>query len=333
MTAWSERTLDNVIKVKHGFAFRGEHFRETGELIVLTPGNFLDGGGFKAKSGKEKCYVGPFPRPYLLRKGDVVLAMTEQMQGLLGSTATIPEDGRYLHNQRIGLIQILDESVLDLRFCYHLFNCPPVREQIQATATGSKVRHTAPERLAQVRVALPDLNTQRAVARILDSIDDLIENNQRRIGLLEQMAQAIYREWFVKFRYPGHEHATFVDSPLGPIPSDWSVSELKDVSELDKTGIQPMRYPEEWFDHFSIPAFDDGMLPAVDSGESIKSGKFLLKERSVMVSKLNPRIERTWLAAPDPGRRAVTSTEFLILRPTSGVPVSFLYGLVRSDPC
>ena len=68
-----------------------------------------------------------------------------------------------------------------------------------------------------------NLPTQRKIASILSAYDDLIENNTRRIAILEEMAQAIYREWFVNFRFPGHENAKMVDSPLGQIPEGWEV--------------------------------------------------------------------------------------------------------------
>jgi type I restriction enzyme, S subunit len=232
MSDWREVTLGEALDVHHGFAFKGQYFREDGDFIVLTPGNFFDQGGFKPKSGKEKYYEGPFPSKYLLGAGDVVVAMTEQVQGLLGSTATIPEDSTYLHNQRIGLLEVTDHDKLDLRFAYHLMNAPSVRRQLQATATGAKIRHTAPERIKQVRAAVPEVGTQRKVAAILDCVDDLIKNNRRRVQLLVEMARAIYREWFVQFRYPGHEDAIFVDSPLGTIPENWGVRRLGDVIEL-----------------------------------------------------------------------------------------------------
>ncbi len=106
MTDWREVSLGEGIDVLHGYAFKGEYFCDEGELIVLTPGNFRDEGGFKPKSGKEKYYDGPFLPRFLLGKGDVVIAMTEQVEGLLGSSATIPTDDVYLHNQRIGLVQV-----------------------------------------------------------------------------------------------------------------------------------------------------------------------------------------------------------------------------------
>ena len=83
----------------------------------------------------------------VLRPGDLVIAMTEQGEGLLGSSAIIPADGSYLHNQRIGFIENLDEGKLDRGYLYRLFNTPQVRAQIRATASGTKVRHTAPKRI------------------------------------------------------------------------------------------------------------------------------------------------------------------------------------------
>ena len=254
MTEWRQTQLGEALDVRHGFAFKGEYFRDSGELIVMTPGNFHDKGGFKPKSGKEKYYDGPVPEGYLLNSGDVVVAMTEQTPGLLGSTATIPENRRYLHNQRLGLLRVTDPDKLDLRFCYHLLNAPAVRHQIQATATGSKVRHTAPERIRAVQVAVPDLRTQQTAGGILDAVDGLIENSRRRIELLEQMAQAIYREWFVRFRYPGRADVALVDSPLGPIPEGWQVTTCGDVMTVLGGGTPSKKEPSYW-DHGTVPWF------------------------------------------------------------------------------
>lgn len=244
MSEWTEVRLGDGLRVHHGFAFKGEFFSPEGKQIVLTPGNFIERGGFKPKNGTEKYYLGPVPEKFLLRQGDVVIAMTEQAQGLLGSSATIPEDGTYLHNQRIGLLELLDPELFDLRFVYHLMNSPNVRRQIQATATGSKVRHTAPERILAVTALVPTVTEQQTLAEILDSVDELIENNRRRVAVLEEMALAIYREWFVKFRYPGHEDVPLIDSALGPIPEGWIARPLREVSSVVARGISP-KYADE----------------------------------------------------------------------------------------
>jgi type I restriction enzyme S subunit len=252
MTEWRETTLGEALDIRHGFAFKGEYFRDEGALILLTPGNFNESGGFKPKSGQEKYYDGPVPPGYLLSKGDVVVAMTEQAHGLLGSTATIPAGGRYLHNQRLGRLCVTDPEKLDLRFCYHVMNVPIVRQQIQATATGAKVRHTAPERIRAVQVRLPDVSIQRRIAAIFDALDDLIANNRRRIELLEGMVQATYQEWFVRFRFPGHENATLADTRLGPIPDGWEISTCGDALTVLGGGT-PSKKEAAYWDGGTIP--------------------------------------------------------------------------------
>ncbi|QIL43227.1 restriction endonuclease subunit S [Acidovorax sp. HDW3] len=226
--SWREVQLGDGIHVKHGFAFKGEYFTAAGEYMVLTPGNFLEKGGFRVRDGKERFYHADFPEEYLLTDGDLIVAMTEQGEGLLGSAARIPAEGRYLHNQRLGLIQITDSTLLDKRFLYWVFNNAEVRAQIRASATGAKVKHTAPERIKKVRLKVPELSEQQVIAWVLDSYDDLIATNQRRIALLEEAARRLYREWFVHLRFPGHEQVAVKDG----VPQGWEKLPLSEVAEI-----------------------------------------------------------------------------------------------------
>jgi type I restriction enzyme, S subunit len=230
---WRACKLGDLLQIKHGFAFLGEHFANNGTHVVLTPGNFLEEGGFKEKSEKAKWYNGPIPSDYVLSEGDLIVAMTEQAEGLLGSSAIIPRTGVYLHNQRLGLVQIRDRTQADQRFIYYLFNSKPVRQQIRGSASGTKIRHTAPSRIAEVKVNVPPLPVQRRIAGILSAYDELMENSQRRIRILEAMVRALYREWFVHFRFPGHEKVPRIASPLGDIPQGWEVKKLGEILELN----------------------------------------------------------------------------------------------------
>jgi type I restriction enzyme S subunit len=198
---------------------RGEHFTNSGTYILLTPGNFYDEGGFKYKGDKEKYYVGEIPDGFILNEGDLIVAMTEQMDGLLGSSAIVPAGNKYLHNQRLGLIVDIKNDLLDKKFLYYLFNTAVVRNQIKASASGTKVRHTSPSRIYEVRVKLPPLPLQRKIADVLSAYDDLIEVNTRRIRILEQMAGSVYREWFGN-----------VDAKS--LPEGWETKKLGDVVEL-----------------------------------------------------------------------------------------------------
>lgn len=274
--------MNDLFKVKHGFAFDGKYFSSEGEYILLSPGNFHDAGGFKLKD-KEKYFTGEIPEDYVLSKGDLLVAMTEQAEGLLGSSALIPSSNRFLHNQRLGLITDWDAAEIDLRFLYHLFNTREVRAQIRASATGTKVRHTSPSRIGEVRVAIPDVATQRKIASILSTYDDLIENNTRRIAILEEMAQSLYREWFVEFRFPGHEKARFIDSPMGKIPGGWKSTTLGSVVEnhdrlrkplsamqrVDMKGRYPYYGAAKIFDYINAYIFDGKYLLMAEDGSVI----------------------------------------------------------------
>lgn len=232
---WRQLNLGQAIHVKHGFAFKGEFFVNEGVHIVLTPGNFYEAGGFRMRPGKDRYYSGDVPSAYVLKAGDLIVAMTEQGPGLLGSSAFVPEDNRYLHNQRLGLIDWLDEEVLDKRFLCYLMNTNAVRAQISGSASGTKVRHTAPERIYRVSALVPDVPTQRHIADILSAYDDLIENNRRRIALLEQAARELYREWFVRLRFPGHEHVKVVDG----VPEEWTRVRLGSLTTKIGSGATP----------------------------------------------------------------------------------------------
>ena len=300
MTDWQLLQLGDALSVSHGFAFRGEFFCEYGDLIVLTPGNFRDEGGFKPKGGKEKFYEGPFPERFLLKKSQVVVAMTEQSKGLLGSSATIPTNDKYLHNQRIGLLNITDPCRLDLRFAYHLLNAPFVRQQIQATATGSKVRHTAPNRIEAIVAPVPGIECQRRIARALDDVDNLVENNRRRIEILEEVARVLYREWFVHFRFPGHEDVGLVDSVLGLIPEGWEVRSFAELSDfVNGFAFKPEHWLDEGLPIIKIKELKNGVTADTPRyhGADI-SEKYFVDDGSVLFSWSADLKAYVWTSGP-----------------------------------
>ena len=228
---WSETTIGELVDIKHGFAFKSKYFADEGEYVVLTPGNCHTEGGFKNKGEKEKFYAGEFPDRFLLSRGDLLVVMTDLVNSapVLGGSFLIPADGRYLHNQRLGLVIQKDPESSDKRFLFYLFNTHNYRGQVKGSASGATVRHTSPGRIRACKVLIPDnVKDQRKIASILAAYDDLIENNQRRIALLEETAQQLYKEWFVRFRLPGHEYAPIIDG----VPKGWELKRLVDLAEI-----------------------------------------------------------------------------------------------------
>ena len=328
---WHSRRLGDLIHIKHGYAFKGEYFSNSGPFVVLTPGNFYDEGGFKDKGDKEKRYVGEVPTDFILKKGDLLVAMTEQAEGLLGSSAIVPASGVYLHNQRLGLVTEIDKSEIDRKFLYYLFNTLPVRQRIRASASGTKVRHTSPTRIYEVSVRVPPIAGQRRIAETLSAYDDLIENNARRIKILEEMAQTLYREWFVHFRFPGHEKTKFVDSPLGKIPERWQVHNIGDVVETLGGGTPSTNNSEFWYKG-EVTWFTPSDLTAAATMFITRSGKKISRlglERSS--ARLFPPYSVMMTSRATIGVVAINTTEactnqgFIICIPNQRVSAAQIY--------
>jgi type I restriction enzyme S subunit len=163
----------------------------------------------------------------MVRPGDLVFTCW----GTVGQIGLIDESCRFdryiVSNKQMKLTP--NPDIVNSRFLYYALSSPANLDQVQRQAIGSAVPGFNLGQLRQIMVRIPSLATQRIIASILGSIDDLIENNRRRIEVLEHMAQAIYQEWFVHFRFPGHEDATFVDSPLGPVPDGWRAVKTSEI--------------------------------------------------------------------------------------------------------
>ena len=193
---WKEYSLDELINIKHGYAFKGEFFsEEPTDDILLTPGNFAIGGGFKAQ--KLKYYNGDFPVDYILDENDVIVTMTDLSKeaDTLGFSAKVPAwyGKRFLHNQRIGLVKLKTDD-FDKDYLYWLMRTFSYQRFVANGATGATVKHTSPTKICQYKFTAPDdKTTQRKIASILSAYDDLIENNLKRIKLLEEKAFASYK--------------------------------------------------------------------------------------------------------------------------------------------
>lgn len=183
--------LGDVIRVKHGFAFPGKEFSDNLSYpTLLTPGNFAVGGGFQ--DAKPKTFLGDFPTEYELKPGDLVITMTDLSKGgdTLGLPALIPNGRPYLHNQRIGLVEVIDPNRVSKPFLAYYLRTPLYRSYILGTASGSTVRHTSPSRIESFNAVLPTLTEQRAIAEVLGALDDKIAANTKLIATVDSLAQA-----------------------------------------------------------------------------------------------------------------------------------------------
>ncbi len=186
---WVEKPLSELCNIKHGYAFEGEFFADKGDYVLLTPGNFYEKGGYRDRGDKQKYYTGEIPRDYVLSKGDLLVAMTEQAAGLLGSPIIVPNSNKFLHNQRLGLVTMKPGVAWTNEFFFHVFNTQKVRKDIHASASGVKVRHTSPTKIGEVVVAFPTSISEQA--KIVSALAALATETQRLEGLYQQKQAAL----------------------------------------------------------------------------------------------------------------------------------------------
>jgi type I restriction enzyme S subunit len=240
---WDSIQLGEVMDVKHGYAFKSQGFADSGDLVLLSPGNCQESGGLKRKGDKEKYYVGEFPPQFLLSEGDMLVVMTDLINTapILGGSFLIPEDNRFLHNQRLGLVQVTNETRIDKTFLYYLLNTYDYRAQVRGSASGATVRHTSPGRIRGCKVRVPrELAYQHQIGATLSAYDDLIENTRRRMTLLDQAARQLYREWFVRLRFPGHEHTRITNG----VPEGWDSGTIADFFHTTSGGTPSRSNPD-----------------------------------------------------------------------------------------
>jgi type I restriction enzyme S subunit len=278
---------------------------------------------------------------YVLQEGDIVFGR----KGAVDRSAMVKRDqaGWFLGSDGIRLRL---PRTCDARFIAYQLQTHEARSWLLQHATGTTMASLNQGTIERLPIALPTLPEQRAIAHILGTLDEKIELNRRMNETLEAMARALFKSWFVDFDpvrakaegrdagLPQHLADLFPDSledsELGEIPIEWRVGRFGDVVEQLRDQEIPLSTPEALYHHFSLPAFDEGQSPKGEHGESIKSQKSRVPAGVVLLSKLNPEIERVWLVDVQPGERAVCSTEFLVLRPRSPFTRGFIYCLARS---
>ena len=277
--------LRDLVDVTRGMCLSGQFYAEEGEFIRLTLGNFnMNGGGFKENTSKTDLYfTGSVKDEFILKKGDIITPLTEQSVGLLGTTARIPESGKYIQSQDVALVRCKEDRI-DPNFCYYLISSSIVRQQLSAAAQQTKIRHTSPDKIMDCTVWIPNLENQIKIGRILTDIDNKIALNRQINDNLEKMAKQIYDYWFVQFDFPDENGRPYKSSGgrmvwnemlKREIPQGWFVKPIGEIEKNIITGKTPSCAEDDNF---------GGDIPFVTI-DDIRSNLFVFKSQRTLSSK------------------------------------------------
>lgn len=202
-----------------------------------------------------------------MEEGDIITPLTEQAIGLLGSTAIIPESGKYIQSQDVAKI-ICKEDLLDKDFAFYLISSALVKQQLSAAAQQTKIRHTSPDKIKDCTVWIPELSEQKRIGKLLRSIDRKIELNRAINQNLEAMAKQLYDYWFVQFDFPNEEGKPYKssggemvwnDKLKRNIPEGWNTTFVKDIATTYSGGT-PKSTNAEYYDNGKIAWINSGEL-------------------------------------------------------------------------
>ena len=277
--------LGELIEVTRGTSLSGNYYATSGDYIRLTCGNFdYRNNCFKENSSKDNIYyIGEFKSDFLLNEGDIITPLTEQAIGLLGSTAWIPESGKYIQSQDIGKI-ICKEKLLDKKFAYYLLSSKEVKKQLSAGAQQTKIRHTSPSKIKDCIVWIPSLYEQKNIGEILFNIDRKIALNRAINHNLVAMAKQLYDYWFVQFDFPNEDGKPYKSNGgkmvwneklKREIPEGWEVKELGKIEPNIVTGKTPSTINEKNF---------GGNIPFITI-DDIRGNTYIFKTQRTLSNK------------------------------------------------
>ena len=232
---WRKVKLGNYVRPIRGVSYSSSDLRKSENSIYFVNLKNIDrGGGFR--QGGLKTYSGKYKKKQLVSVGDIVIAMTDltPQAEVIGMPALIAKfDKKVCISMDIVKLEFKKEGI-DKKFLYYLLNHRNYKGWIKGFATGVNVLHLNSGGITEYEFEMPKkLSEQKKIASILSAFDDKIELNNKINQNLEQMAQAIFKEWFVKFRFPGYEKVKFVDSELRKIPEEWEVKKLGKIVKIE----------------------------------------------------------------------------------------------------
>ncbi len=244
-------------------------------------------------------------RRLIPRYNDIILTR----EAPLGDVGIIRNDEKVFLGQRTMLYRA-NPKKLDQRFLYYTLLGPTLQAQLKTLGSGSTVEHVRVPDAENLIIPYPNLKTQKIIAAILSAYDDLIENNKRRIALLEKIAEEIYREWFVRFRFPGYQNTEFEKG----IPKGWSLKPFSEVVEINPVE-RPDPNSEKLYAGMDALSTNSMYFECTERRKNNAGSKF--RNGDTLFPRITPCLEngkRGFVISLEEGEVAIGSTEFIVMR-------------------
>ncbi|MCW3806126.1 restriction endonuclease subunit S [Plebeiibacterium marinum] len=241
MNSWKNIRLGQIAEFRNGVNYDDSSFGKGIKLISVS--DFKDRMYPEYDSLGELDANARWPEECFLKEGDVVFVRSNGNKNLIGRSIyikNIPDNELVTYSAFCIRLRFLPEKKLSPFFYLYVFKSPLFRSLLSQFGNGANINNLNQSILNNIEVPNPPLPTQQKIASILSAYDDLIENNNQRIKLLEEMAEEIYKEWFVRLRFPDYENVKVVDG----VPEGWEIKTVDEIFEYVSRGVTPV-YQED----------------------------------------------------------------------------------------
>lgn len=261
-----------------------------------------------------------------LEAGDVVIVRV----GYPGTACVIPPGMGPLNAASLVIVRP-NKALLDPHYLAYVLNSPWGKATINGRLVGAAQQVFNTNTAAETPIPAPSVEIQRRIASILSAYDDLIENNTRRIAILEEMARRIYEEWFVRFRFPGHENARMVESELGLVPEGWMPVRLSVLADVNARSIKRGAEPDEivYVDISSVSTASIDQRQRMAFSEAPGRARRIVRDGDVIWACVRPN-RKSFAAVIDPEPGLIVSTGFAVLSATTA-PWPYVYYAVTTE--
>ncbi len=287
--------LGDLLRIKHGFAFKSENYVDKSQYALVTLANISGINNFQFNPEKTTYYGADFPSDFKLHTDDLIMPLTEQVIGLFGNSAFVPEVSgiQFVLNQRVGKVLPI-EGKADKYYLHYLLSTETVRDQLEYRASGTRQRNISPDDVYDVTVFVPDIEVQRKIGYTLYSLKRKVNLNERINDNLQQQLKLMYDYWFTQFDFPDENgkpykasggKMVYSETAKRDIPVGWIAESVfsNSLTSIIKPDV----------DAFSTKTY---LATAEVNGTSISSGSIIEYETRESRANMQPTEYSVWFA-------------------------------------